>query len=92
MSEAVTGTVNNYYSTKDSVLKYMYTAAQANSVAVGLKGFECKYTNIKDHDVTAKVAGTRSTSTMFGWRDRNTDQMRAGRHWSRTSPGLRRPP
>ncbi|MBP1159801.1 DUF726 domain-containing protein [Rhodococcus sp. PvR099] len=57
LSEAVTGTVNNYYSTKDGVLKYAYATAQAGSVAVGLKGFECKYPNIKDRDVTAKVAG-----------------------------------
>lgn len=57
LSEAVTGTVNNYYSTKDGVLKYMYAAAQVGSVAVGLRGFECKYANIKDRNVSAKVAG-----------------------------------
>ncbi|NKZ93755.1 DUF726 domain-containing protein [Rhodococcus hoagii] len=34
LSEAVAGTVNNYYSTNDGVLKYMYAAAQAGSVAV----------------------------------------------------------
>ncbi|WP_272818781.1 DUF726 domain-containing protein [Prescottella equi] len=57
LSEAVAGTVNNYYSTNDGILKYMYAAAQAGSVAVGLRGFECKYPNIKDRDVSAKVAG-----------------------------------
>lgn len=57
LSEAVAGTVNNYYSTNDGVLKYMYAAAQAGSVAVGLRGFDCKYPNIKDRDVSAKVAG-----------------------------------
>ncbi len=57
LSEAVAGTVNNYYSTNDGVLKYMYAAAQAGSVAVGLRGFDCKYPNIKDRDVSMKVAG-----------------------------------
>lgn len=57
LSEAVCGTVNNYYSTNDAVLKYMYAVAQAGSIAVGLRGFECKYSNIKDRDVSSKVPG-----------------------------------
>lgn len=32
-------------------------AAQVGSVAVGLKGFECKYAGNKDRDVSAKAAG-----------------------------------
>lgn len=57
LSEAVTDAVHNYYSTNDAVLKYAYTAAQAGSVAVGLRGFGTKFSNIKDHDVSKRVNG-----------------------------------
>lgn len=39
------------------MLKCAYAAAQAGSVAVGFKDFECKYPSIKDRDVTSQVAG-----------------------------------
>ncbi|MDG3012629.1 DUF726 domain-containing protein [Rhodococcus sp. D2-41] len=57
LSEAVHGTVNNYFSSNDTVLKYLYKVAQVGSVAVGLGGFGSKYSNIKDRDVSAKVGG-----------------------------------
>lgn len=57
LSESVTDAVHNYYSTNDVVLKYAYTAAQAGSVAVGLRGFGTKFSNIKDHDVSKQVNG-----------------------------------
>lgn len=57
LSEAVTGTVYNYFSSNDSVLKYLFAAAQAGSVAVGLRGFMTKFANIKDRDVSAQVNG-----------------------------------
>lgn len=54
LSESAT-TVYNYFSTNDPVLKYAYAAAQAGSVAVGLRGFTSKFANIKDRDVSADV-------------------------------------
>jgi pimeloyl-ACP methyl ester carboxylesterase len=57
LSDAVAGTVYNYYSTNDPVLKFAYTAAQAGSVAVGLRGFTSKFSNIKDRDVSSLVKG-----------------------------------
>jgi len=57
LSEAVTGAVYNYFSTNDSVLKYLFAAAQAGSVAVGLRGFTTKFATIKDRDVSAQVNG-----------------------------------
>lgn len=57
LSDAVTGTVYNYFSVNDPVLKFAYTAAQAGSVAVGLRGFTTRFANIKDRDVSAKVKG-----------------------------------
>jgi hypothetical protein len=40
-----------------SVLKYLFAAAQAASVAVGLRGFTTKFATIKDRDVSAQVNG-----------------------------------
>lgn len=57
LSDAVTGAVYNYHSTNDPVLKFAYAAAQAGSVAVGLRGFTSKFANIKDRDVSALVKG-----------------------------------
>lgn len=57
LNESVTGSVHNYYSANDGVLKYAYSAAQAGSVAVGLRGFGSKFPSIKDHDVTKLVNG-----------------------------------
>jgi hypothetical protein len=57
LSEAVTGVVYNYFSTNDSVLKYLFAAAQAGSVAVGLRGFTTKFATIKDRDVSTRVNG-----------------------------------
>jgi hypothetical protein len=55
LSGAVAGSVYNYFSTNDAVLKYAYAAAQAGSVAVGLHGFTTKFPNIKDRDVSSQV-------------------------------------
>lgn len=52
LSDAVANAVYNYYSTNDPVLKFAYAAAQAGSVAVGLRGFTSKYANIRDRDVS----------------------------------------
>ena len=55
LSDAVAGVVYNYYSTNDPVLKFAYAAAQAGSVAVGLRGFTSKFPNIRDRDVSSQV-------------------------------------
>jgi hypothetical protein len=39
------------------VLKYLFAAAQAGSVAVGLRGFTTKFATIKDRNVSAQVNG-----------------------------------
>ncbi|HEY5857147.1 MAG TPA: DUF726 domain-containing protein [Aldersonia sp.] len=57
LSEAVSGNVYNYFSTNDGILKYLYAAAQAGSVALGLRGFGTKFPNIKDRDVSDIVEG-----------------------------------
>lgn len=57
LSEAVSGTVHNYHSSNDAVLKFLFKTAQMGSTAVGYKGFQCKYPNIKDHDSTKIVGG-----------------------------------
>ena len=57
LNESVSDKVHNYYSTRDGVLKYLYTTAQGGSTAVGLKGFRTSYPNIADHDVSDEVGG-----------------------------------
>ncbi|MGC5023522.1 DUF726 domain-containing protein [Tsukamurella sp. DT100] len=57
LSEAVAGEVHNYHSTNDKVLQYLYTVAQAGSVAVGRFGFDAPYATLVDHDVSAIVGG-----------------------------------
>ena len=55
LSDAVAGSVYNYFSNNDAVLKFAYAAAQAGSVAVGLRGFTSNFPNIKDRDVSSHV-------------------------------------
>ncbi len=57
LSQAVERNVYNYYSTNDSILKYLYTTAQAGSAAVGSRGFQSAYANIKDVNVSRAVNG-----------------------------------
>ncbi len=57
LSDAVTGSIFNYFSTNDAVLKYLFAAAQVGSVALGLRGFTSKFPNIKDRDVSSQVKG-----------------------------------
>lgn len=56
LSEAVNGTVNNYHSAKDPVLKYLYSTAQFGQSAVGRVGFHSQYPNIVDHNVSEIVS------------------------------------
>ena len=57
LSDGVTGTVHNYYSTNDPILKFLYTTAQFGQSAVGRVGFSSSYPNIVDHDVSDLVSG-----------------------------------
>ena len=57
LNEAVSGTVWNYYSGRDQVLKTLYAVAELGQKAVGLVGFNSKFDRIKDRNVTRKVDG-----------------------------------
>lgn len=56
VSEAVSGTVHNYWSANDPVLKYLYQTAQLGQVPVGGAGINSSYPNLVDHDVSDTVA------------------------------------
>lgn len=57
LSDAVSGTVNNYHSANDPILKYLYSTAQFGQSAVGRVGFHSQYPNIVDRDVSDVVSG-----------------------------------
>ncbi|KQY51565.1 hypothetical protein ASD30_19535 [Nocardioides sp. Root140] len=57
LSESVDGTVYNYWSKNDNVLKFLYLAAEAGQRAVGRHGFASKFSNIKDRDKSRMVKG-----------------------------------
>lgn len=56
LERAVTGTVCNYFSTRDKVLRYAYAVAEAGTTAIGLRGINSRLPRIKDRDVTRLVA------------------------------------
>lgn len=56
LERAVTGTVSNYFSTRDNVLRYAYTVVQPGSTAIGLRGIKSRLPRIKDRDVTKLVS------------------------------------
>lgn len=55
VSEAVTGTVSNYHSRNDPILKFLYRTVQLGQEAVGSRGIGSSYSNIVDHDVSDAV-------------------------------------
>lgn len=57
LNDSVKTNVYNYYSTNDAVLKYLYSATMAGSVAIGRKGIGAPYDKIIDCDVTDVVGG-----------------------------------
>lgn len=57
LEAAVTKTVWNYWSTEDSVLGWLYKAAEAGQDAAGLKGFGSRLPKIKDRNVSRSVSG-----------------------------------
>jgi pimeloyl-ACP methyl ester carboxylesterase len=56
LNDAVTDAVYNYHSVNDKVLKFLYTAAQAGSRPVGLRGFGSRFPKIKDRNVSRLVS------------------------------------
>lgn len=57
LQNAVTGTVWNYWSANDAVLRWLYALAEAGQEAAGNKGFDSRLPRIKDRNVTRFVAG-----------------------------------
>ncbi len=55
LNAAVHGTVYNYYSTRDMLLKLLYSAAELGQGAVGETGFGSKFQRIKDRSVSRTV-------------------------------------
>ncbi|WP_199424361.1 DUF726 domain-containing protein [Actinotalea solisilvae] len=57
LETAVSGTVWNYWSAEDSVLRWVYKTAEAGKSAVGHQGFGSKLPRIKDRNVSRTVSG-----------------------------------
>lgn len=57
MSEAVQGTVTNYFSRNDKVLSVLYQLAELGSKPIGLGGIPTKAANLKNRDVSRVVKG-----------------------------------
>jgi hypothetical protein len=55
LNSAVDRTVWNYFSTRDRVLRLLYSAAEFGERAVGERGFKSSFTKIKDRNVTSLV-------------------------------------
>lgn len=56
LNNAVETKVYNYWSSKDNVLKLLYSAGELGKPAVGQKGFGTKFPNIVDRNVSKTVA------------------------------------
>lgn len=57
LNDSVTGNVWNYWSSNDSVLKYLYAAGSVGERATGQAGFQTKYAKVKDRNVSRRVNG-----------------------------------
>lgn len=60
LDHAVSGTVWNYWSDNDNVLRWLYSLAEMGETAAGLGGFRSKFARIKDRNVTRVVGGHTS--------------------------------
>jgi hypothetical protein len=56
LETAVTGTVWNYWSANDNVLRWLYALAEVGQTAVGQTGFRSRFPRIKDCNVSRYVA------------------------------------
>lgn len=54
---AVSGTIWNYYSSNDQVLRWLYSLAERGQKAAGLTGFQSKFPSIRDRNVSRSVGG-----------------------------------
>jgi pimeloyl-ACP methyl ester carboxylesterase len=57
LQNAVTGTVWNYWSANDAVLRWLYALAEADQEAAGHMGFGSSLPRVKDRNVTRFVRG-----------------------------------
>jgi hypothetical protein len=57
LNDAVSGSVWNYWSSNDNVLRWLYRLAELGDVAVGQGGFRSKFSRIRDRDVSRFVGG-----------------------------------
>jgi pimeloyl-ACP methyl ester carboxylesterase len=56
LEEAVNGTVWNYWSANDNVLRWLYALAERGEKPVGHEGFQSKFSRIKDRNVSRHVS------------------------------------
>jgi hypothetical protein len=56
LCDAVSGTVWNYHSANDQVLRWLYRLAEHGQKAVGYAGFGSKFPSIKNRNVSQIVA------------------------------------
>ena len=59
LDNAVSGTVWNYHSSNDQVLRWMYGLAERGQRAVGLTGFQSRFPSIRDRNVS-RIVDTHS--------------------------------
>ena len=57
LESAVTGTVWNYWSANDNVLRWLYGLAEIGQTATGRAGFQSRFARIKDRNVSRLVSG-----------------------------------
>lgn len=69
LHESVQGTVYNYWSCNDVILKILYRVAQGGQVAAGERGLDSKWANIKNRDRSRQVEGHSEYFTK-AWLDR----------------------
>jgi pimeloyl-ACP methyl ester carboxylesterase len=55
LEAAVTGTVWNYWSANDNVLRWLYTLAEIGQTATGQTGFKSRFPGIKDRNMSRLV-------------------------------------
>jgi pimeloyl-ACP methyl ester carboxylesterase len=60
LDKAVVNGVWNYHSSRDQVLRLLYTLAERGERAVGLAGFQTKFRSVRDRDVT-RLVGSHSS-------------------------------
>lgn len=57
LDAAVSGTIWNYHSANDRVLRWLYSLAEPGQTAVGRTGFRSRFASIRDRNVSRYVSG-----------------------------------